>query len=169
MENIIKAIENSLQEKNWYSALNLSLVLPDICAKLEGSKKSSTERYPEWFNKYLGDKYKGFLSGDDCYALRCAFIHEDSNNIEKQKIRDILDYFIFIAKGSHCLRFSNNNFGGSKHDGKDFLLLSTYDFCKDMIKAAEQWLNDPTITKDLSDMLEIHENGFSIGNAVKIN
>jgi hypothetical protein len=53
MENIIKSIENSLQNKNWYSALVLSLILPDICAKLEGSSESSAIRYPKWFEAYL--------------------------------------------------------------------------------------------------------------------
>lgn len=70
MNNIFKAIENSLQNKNWYSALVLSLILPDICGKLENNCKSSSERYPEWFDAYLGEKYKRFLTGKDCYALR---------------------------------------------------------------------------------------------------
>ena len=37
-----------------------------------------------------------------------------------------------------------------------------------MIEATKQWLNDRSINKNLSDMLEIHESGFSIGNAIKI-
>ena len=60
MDNILKSIENSLQNKNWYSALVLSHILPDVCAKLEGNGKSSSVRYPEWFNTYLGKKYNVF-------------------------------------------------------------------------------------------------------------
>jgi len=168
MDNILKSIENSLQNKNWYSALVLSLILPDVCAKLEGNGKSSSVRYPEWFNTYLGKKYNGFLSGNDCYSLRCAFLHEGSSNIETQKAKDVLDHFVFVANGAHCNRFSNCYFGDPKYDGKDFLQLSVNNFCQDMIEATKQWLNDRSINKNLSDMLEIHESGFSIGNAIKI-
>src|SRR4030066_211862 len=97
MKNILKSIENSLQNKNWYSALILSLILPDICGKLENTSKSSSERYPEWFDKYLGKKYNGFLSGNNCYALRCSFLHEGSGNIEKQRAKENLDHFVFVS------------------------------------------------------------------------
>ena len=156
MDKVIKSIENSLKNKNWYSALVLSLILPDICAKLEGSNKSSSERYPEWFNTYLGKKYNGFLSGNDCYALRCAFLHEGSSNIEKQRAKGVLDHFVFVSNGSHCNRFNNFFFGDPKYDGKNFLQLSVNNFCQDMIEATKQWLGDPTVTKNLSEMLEIH-------------
>jgi len=168
MENVIKSIENSLQNKNWYSALVLSLILPDICAKLEGTRGNSSDRYSKWFDKYLGKKYHGFLSGNDCYALRCAFLHEGSSNVEAQRAKDVLDRFVFISDGSHCNRFNNCHFGDTKYDGKNFLQLSTKKFCQDMINATKQWLDDPNVNKDLNDMLEIHENGFSIDGAIKI-
>lgn len=168
MENIIKSIANSLQNNNWYSALVLSLILPDICAKLEGSNDSSSIRYPKWFNTYLGKKYNGFLSGDDCYALRCAFLHEGTSSTETQRAKDVLDRFVFISDGAHCNRFNNCHFGDPKYDGKNLLQLSTRVFCQDMITATKQWLNNPSVSKDLNDMLEIHENGFSIGGAIKI-
>lgn len=166
MDKIITSIEKSLFCENWYSALVMSLVLPDICAKLEGNKKPSSKRYSEWFAKYLGDKYDGYLSGNDCYALRCAFLHEGTSNTETQKARDALDRFIFLADGSHCNRIDNCYFGDPILDGKQVLLLSTKDFCQDMIAATREWLDDPTVNKDLSDILEIHENGFSIGRAI---
>ena len=172
MEKILKSIENSLQNKNWYSAFVLALILSDICGKLEDNNKSTSKRYPDWFNTYLGKKYNGFLSGDDCYALRCSFLHEGSSNIEKQRAKDILDHFVFISNGAHCNRFSNCYFGDSKYDGKDFLQLSTNNFCQDMIEATKQWLMDvkdnESVQKNMAEMLEIHESGFSIGKAIKI-
>ena len=79
-----------------------------------------------------------------------------------------MDHFAFVSKGAHCNRFSNCFFGDPKYDGKDFLQLSVYDFCQDMIEATKQWLNDTTVTKNLSKMLVIREDGFSIGNAIKM-
>ena len=72
MQKLLDSIRKSLDDKNYHSALVLSLIIPDICGKLEHSNKSSSKRYPEWFNKYLGKKYDNCLSGEDCYALRCS-------------------------------------------------------------------------------------------------
>lgn len=170
MKNILDSISKSLENKNWYSALVLSLIVPDICGQIENSKESSRKRYSKWFNKYLGKQYDTFLSGDDCYALRCSFLHEGSGNIEEQKAQDVLDRFVFISKGAHCNRVSNCDFGGSRYDGKDFLQLSTFHFCQDIINATNEWLsdvkNDEAIQKNVVELLKIHEGGFSIGNAI---
>jgi hypothetical protein len=171
MKNIINSIKNSLENKNWHSALILSLIVPDICGKLEGSGNSS-KRYLAWFNKYLGKKYQNFLSGDDCYALRCSYLHAGSGSIEKQRAKDVLDHFVFIPNGAHCNKFSNCYFGNSKYDGKEFLQLSVYQFCQDIIEATQQWFidvsKDQNIQKNIAEMLEIYEEGFSIGNALRI-
>jgi len=172
MEKILKSIENSLLNNNWYSALVISLILPDICGKLENNDKDSNKRYPEWFNKYLGEKYKDFLSGNDCYALRCSFLHEGSSNIEKQKAKDALDHFIFTSGSSHCNKYGYCDFGDSKYDGKDILQLSVNIFCMDMIEGVQKWLKvvegEKNIQKNIADLLKIHENGFSIGNTILI-
>lgn len=44
------------------------------------------KRYADWFDKYVGHRYKSkigahqeehtFLTGNDCYALRCSYLHE---------------------------------------------------------------------------------------------
>jgi len=171
MKTILNSIENSIQNNNWYSALVLSLIIPDICGKLEGEQKSS-KRYPAWFNKYLGKKYQNFLSGDDCYALRCSYLHEGSDNIEMQRAKDVLDHFVFISDGSHCNRFNNCYFGDPKYDGKNFLQLSVRQFCQDMVEAANQWLEDVSsnqeIQSNIREMLTIHEREFRIGSALRI-
>ena len=94
----------------------VALTLPDIAGKIEYPISSSRVRYSSWFNKYVGERYKSrigarneehtFLSGNDCYALRCAYLHEGVTDISGQKSRDVLDDFIFVAlkEGSrvHC-------------------------------------------------------------------
>ena len=172
MKKILDSIEKSLKNENWYSALVLSLMIPDICGKLEDSKKSSSKRYPEWFDKYLGKKYKNYLSGNDCYALRCSFLHEGSGKTEKQRSNDVLDRIVFISKGGHCNRLSNCDFGDTRYDGKEILQLSTFYFCQDIIEATSKWLNDinndKTIQGNIAELLNIRKGGFSIGNAILI-
>ena len=136
MEIIIKSLNKAINNNNWYVALFTALSLPDICGKIEDPKKSSTQRYKEWFDKYLAKKYKKeigtkkqehvFLSADDCYALRCAYLHEGSGEIIDQNTRRTLEYFQFSAppeSGSiHCNQ-SNNT-----------LQLQIDIFCSDIIE-----------------------------------
>lgn len=92
MDRFIDAIHTSLATQNWYAALYLSLTLPDICARLESNnRKTNRNKFVAWFDKYLASKYRAqigadremhvFLSGNDCYALRCAMLHEGESNI----------------------------------------------------------------------------------------
>jgi len=170
MDKLLDSIRKSLDNKNYHSALVLSLIIPDICGKLEHSDKSSSKRYPEWFNKYLGKKYDNWLSGEDCYALRCSFLHEGSGNTENQRAKDVLDHIVFTPEGGHCNRLSNCHFGDKRYDGKEILKLSTLRFCQDIIAATNEWLNDvkdnQPIQDNIAEMLDIHEDGFSIKKAI---
>jgi hypothetical protein len=49
---------------------------------------------------------------------------------------------------------------------KEILQLSVSKFCQDMIDATKQWIKNTS--PDMSEMLNIHEEGFSIGNAIRI-
>lgn len=51
----VNDIKRSLENKCYFSALSLALTLPDICRIAEFPKKSVTERYMGWYDKYLGD------------------------------------------------------------------------------------------------------------------
>jgi hypothetical protein len=170
MKRILDSIKKSLENENWYSSLVMALIVPDICGKLEDDNKRSSKRYPEWFEKYLGNKYTNFLSGNDCYALRCSFLHEGSGDTEKQKAKEVLDHIVFIPRGGHCNMLSDCYFGDSKYDGKSILQLSTFQFCQDIIDATNKWLNDvrdnETIQKNITELLDIREGGFNIGNVI---
>jgi len=167
MENILQAIQMSLNNSNWYGALFSALTLPDICGKLENSNTRNQIRYIDWFDKYLGGRYSGFLSGNDCYALRCSYLHEGIDDITGQRVRDVLDKFIFLPDGSHCNYFKNSLFGDPKYDGKSFLQLSVKKFCGDLIGAASQWISDVKDNEDIqnriSNILVIHVTGIRIG------
>jgi hypothetical protein len=60
MQHFIDSVYLSLQTRNWYGALSLSLTLPDICGKIEYPQyeKKSQKRYISWFDNYVGEKYK---------------------------------------------------------------------------------------------------------------
>lgn len=110
VELYVNDIENALKNKSYFSALAMSLALPDICGAAEYPNETSTaKRYIEWYNKYLGeymsdDRGNPYLSGEIVYNLRNTFLHTGSPNIDSNKIKDEanqLDRFmLFLGDGT---------------------------------------------------------------------
>jgi hypothetical protein len=121
------------------------------------------KRYADWFDKYVGHRYKSkigahqeehtFLTGNDCYALRCSYLHEGKSNIIDQRAREVLEDFEFIVppKGSvlHCNQ-SNNN-----------LQLQVDLFCTDILEGVRHWIEDirtnPVKQSALNNLLKISQ------------
>ena len=143
MQHLVDAVRQSIADSNWYAALTVALTLPDIAARLDGRSGRSGERYVSWFNDYLLKKYtvaysptesSVFLNGKDCYALRCAFIHEGDFEITSQPIRNVLNDFKFVMPS-----------GGSRHNNlydmsNVSLELQVDNFCGEICDAVEEWL-----------------------------
>lgn len=137
----MSAINKSLESSNWLAALFVALSMPDICGKIESPNQSSPKRYAFWFDKYVGDKYIGylgpqkekhiFLSGNDCYALRCSLLHEGHDDISKQRAKEALEKFHFIEPQPN--KFIHNNQYGN------VLQLQIDVFCNDISNAVKKW------------------------------
>lgn len=162
MKHLLDAIDQALIHSNWYAALSVALTIPDICGCLEDPGAKTGARYKKWFNKYLLAHYTRkvgpletehvFLSADDCYALRCAFLHEGSDDITAQAAQKVLERFVFVkplAGISHLNQYQKQ------------LVLQVDRFCLEIIEAGEKWLaakgSEPEIAKRLSQMARIKE------------
>lgn len=169
MNRFLEAIEQNIETKNWYSAVALALTIPDICGWLEDPQKRSKQRYMEWFDKYLLPKYKNdffgpdfaFLTGGDCYALRCAFLHEGADEISRQSAREVLSRITFSTTGSHRIRVD------------DILLLNVPSFCKEVCDAAKSWLTDMGTRQEIQDrmkeLISIKIEPFMLAPGVKVS
>ncbi|WP_162510584.1 hypothetical protein [Treponema endosymbiont of Eucomonympha sp.] len=156
MEKLIEAVKLSLDTRNWYSALIVVLTMPDIAGKIEyPSINKSGERYASWFNDYCGDKYKKeigpnhdehvFLNGNDCYALRCSYLHEGVSDTSHQSAHDLLENFKFVVP----------ELGVKKHcnlEGKR-LQVQVDEFCKDILGGIKNWLRVIKGSNDKQDKL----------------
>ena len=103
MQHLIDAVRQSVADKNWYAALTGALTLPDIAGKLDGRGVYSKARFVSWFNDYLtpfytrllpdevGESLHVFLNGEDCYALRCAYLHRGEFDVNNPQSGNILD------------------------------------------------------------------------------
>ena len=147
----------AVANENWYGALIIALILPDICGKIEFPTKPTNQRYPEWYDKYvihkyeLGDCYREdgtvFMSGNDCYALRCALLHEGHQDLRTQKANKKLQKINFVIPKSeinrHKINFSNIEFQ-----------LEVDKFCLDICAGAEQWLSDVSSNIEIQDRMK---------------
>ncbi len=107
LELIIKDINKSLDSECLFSALALALTIPDICGKILYPEKKTGVRYKLWYNEYIGDYEKSpdeksrrmpYMSGELCYALRCAFLHSGDTDVAKEYADFTLDDFILITE-----------------------------------------------------------------------
>lgn len=158
MNNFVQALDMSINTQNWYSVLFISLTLPDICGKIDEPSKNSKERTINWYNKYLKQAYTHrfeqdgsvhvFLSGSDFYALRCAYLHEGSDDIKTQRAQEILEKFRFVQPMSDK-SFIHRNQNNST------LQLQVSQFGRDVMEAVNSWLKD--IEADADKCQKINE------------
>ncbi|WP_131853444.1 hypothetical protein [Bosea sp. BK604] len=103
MREFVTAARDALAARNHYAALTLALTLPDMACSLESPDgRTSGAQYATWFDRWVGPRYRKVLDGSDCYALRCALLHNGVDGIEDQKARRVLQRFVFTTgAGNH--------------------------------------------------------------------
>ena len=142
MHHLITAARAAVLQQNWYAALTLVLTFPDVCGKMDDPDMGSTARSIAWFNDNMAPRYtqtlaqnvvQTFLNGEDCYALRCAFLHEGSLDLTNQRVRDALDNFVFITPPPNGNIMHMNTFGRQ-------LQLQVDIFVEELCCGVESWL-----------------------------
>ncbi|WP_241331235.1 hypothetical protein [Burkholderia cenocepacia] len=163
MKRFTDAVRNAVAQENWYSALAIALTLPDLCAKLETPNEGSRVRYVRWYGEWVEAKYTFhaglertrhvFLTGLDCYALRCSYLHEGGGDIQNQRAREALERFHFISPPRHGRPIHCNQFGG-------ILQLQVDKFAIDIADSVDAWaLNvsgNADVQERITSLLVIH-------------
>jgi hypothetical protein len=169
------AVVQALRDKNFYAALAVSLTLPDICGKLSTPKTGSKARYVDWCRKYLQPKYTSmiaarpnpngrgvlreervFLSAEDAYAIRCAYLHAGTDDLTGQSVRKVVERIYVIEpppNGNIIHRNMLNN----------RLQLQVDVFCMDICGGVEDWLkdvaSDAEVQARIAQLIEIDQIG----------
>ena len=142
---LTSAVDEALGASNWYAALITALTLPDIAGRIDDPVARSRARYERWVESHLSPGYTLFvgpsrtprklLSGGDCYALRCKFLHEGSHDTSTAPAKDILEGFQFLAPRAEMpgLQIHRNHVGTK-------LQLQVDLFCRDICAAVHTWL-----------------------------
>jgi len=94
-----------------------------------------------------------FLTGADCYALRCAYLHQGIDDTEGQPARETLNKFHFTTMQMHRLM------------AFDMLTLNVRRFCLEFCGAADRWAEerggDARVADELGRLLTIQSGVFS--------
>ncbi|MDE7178660.1 MAG: hypothetical protein K2O59_12690 [Lachnospiraceae bacterium] len=118
----VNDIRCALKNKCYFTALSLTLTLPDICGIAEFPNKPVSERYITWYDKYLGAYMahgKGslcendpWLSGEIVYNLRNTYLHQGNPGIASDKVKEEvnqLDKFILMLGDGTVLQTATFN------------------------------------------------------------
>lgn len=125
-------IEKAIDNDAFISALALALTIPDVCGSRLFPKTGVGKRYVKWFDEYVaasymqdpdnpmvcrdrnGSRKDRYFCGDDCYALRCVFLHEGTNvpHVEKGKTSfNAIQFHIFALKGGDSISYVSDSNG----------------------------------------------------------
>jgi len=126
-EQILQGLEQNLYQLSLFTVLTL----PDIGGAIDsGSSENNGKRYKKWFKKYARPKFNHFsrktFSADTCWKIRCSLLHQ---GISKH---DFLD-----------LEYPENFYSpGIFGDEKESLKIDIDSFCRKMVDAFYDWIED---------------------------
>ena len=151
MKRFTRSLRSSVAHRDWYVALTSALTLPDVCGRLIDPTAKTGTRYAAWFDEWMGPLYTGFLGGDDCYALRCSYLHQGESDVKNQKASKVLTDFKFYQPHPNLFVHRNRI--------NNTLQLQVDVFCLEMADAVDGWLesvqNDPDISARRDSLLFI--------------
>ena len=112
IDKIVDEINRALSYDLYFSALSLTLTLPDVCGRAEYPSYGVTARYISWYDEYIGqyeicpcddckETQMPYLSGEVVYNLRNSLLHQGTPNIDSSKIKastNQLDEFALVIE-----------------------------------------------------------------------
>ncbi len=133
MRNVLNQIQLALEDSRlYYLTLFICLTIPDICGAMSSDNGEATrEKYKDWFDKYVANKYSSFLTSDDCYRFRCSLLHQGRSQHPMSNYSRI----IFVEPTTTTNVFHCNVLN-------DALNLDVRIFCRDILTGAEVWLQE---------------------------
>lgn len=166
LDAILNEIDRLFGFGFYYSAMTLSLTLPDVCSSLEipitdfheRSRKIS-KRYIAWCKLYVEPNF-GLFTAEDCWALRSGIVH---NSLSFGHPSSRYDRVIFQPpQGFIVHEILNEGNGGSSEKS---LTLNLERFCHLMIAAVQVWYGakgtDAIVQLNLPDLVRSRPEGIA--------
>ena len=140
-----------------FSALALTLALPDICGSIEYPELRGPNQVGERYRKWCDEWAKMVtVSGADCYASRCAYLHNGTDEFNGRSARlatfNRIEFTFGQAGGgwvSNALPSGGGQMVRTPHET----------FCRDMVGSAEGWrrlrADDPRVTEAIAGLMRM--------------
>lgn len=136
MQYYFDQVRLAAKTKLYFLALAGALVIPDMCSGMETSDgRTNGVLYKAWVDEHLsslfsvGPTQSPSFSGEDCWGLRCSFLHQGRLTPHQGSYSKI----IFVEPGASSNIFHNNVIN-------DALNIDVPIFVSTMVDAAEKWL-----------------------------
>ena len=154
MEILIEELKKCIEEEMFFTALNTSLIIPDICSALQSENgQTNGTKYKNWFDTYCAEKYDGNVSGEDIYKIRCALLHQGKLNHDNPNFERIL----FQVPTNRGFVLHNNTINGA-------LNLNLKIFIEDIISGYELWHTEQKenvdVIKNKNKSIQYYPNGL---------
>jgi hypothetical protein len=136
LQPLLDSIRAAVKDKNWLGGLALTLMLPDICGRIETGERTKTV-YFNWWADNFGKTYQhdngpsDYVTGEEVYMLRCAYLHEGSDSFDpstRKKYNATIEKFQFVISKPHHLTKQGT-----------IVWLDAGTFCLDMCSQVENW------------------------------
>lgn len=153
VNELIKEINQCLDNGCVMAGLSLALTLPDICGKaVYPELKKPSDRYIKWFDEYISqyehnDEHMRlgmpYLSGELVYSLRNSILHQGTPNITGNKFGII--YFELLyqqIEGASVIVCSSESEIDQDENGNDIAInkkftVNVRDLCSKICRLAE--------------------------------
>jgi hypothetical protein len=161
LSHYLRDILRALEGGSAFSALALTLALPDICGSIEYPEMNRPgqvgERYRRWCNEWA---QMLTVCGADCYALQCAYLHSGSDEFSGPAARratfNRIEFTFGQVEGgwvANAIRAGAGQMARIPHET----------FCRDMAGSAEGWRRarseDPRVIEAIAGLMRIRPAG----------
>lgn len=164
MKRKLLEIQRALESELYNSALVLTLILPDICAKVEyyNTKKINIgKKYALWFDTYAKKYFIRkatilpsnectnitLIDGKTCWALRCAVLHSGNFYLGRG------DQTLYNKITLHAHKKGSSTYKHELIDG-DYVEIDVINFCQSLCEAVFEYYESVS-DKSLFDIDEI--------------
>lgn len=145
IEKLVQEINMCIHNECYMSALISTMVLPDVCAKVEyPDKMLNCDRYKKWCSAYLLNKspFSLKMPADLLYSLRCNLLHEGDPSINNAKCK-VGKFSILIQKEKASI-INEDSTEYEQHDHSIFYGIYNIDLfflCEQICNAALDYYN----------------------------
>lgn len=156
MEEFLEQIEASCKIGHFYMALFCCLALPDICGAISSEDGiAKGQRYKDWFDAFVAPNYGGNLDGSNCYAFRCAALHQGKSKHKNLGYARIV-FLVSTDINQACMHNNVLN---------DALNLDLREFCHDIVAAVRTWMRceqaNPAFKRNMAAFLKRYKGGLA--------